>query len=102
MEGLLTNSIPLLKALNVRTVAVVNILDGSLTAANNEGFARGRKRVNLSLDGKPYVEAGYGVENILKIVRIDFLYRMTHTDHVDNFGNPPDRFAARLTLQFRL
>lgn len=102
MEGLLTNSIPLLKALNVRTVAVVNILDGSLTAANNEGFARGRKRVNLSLDAKPYVEAGYGVENILKIIRIDFLYRMTHTDHVDNFGNPPDRFAARLTLQFRL
>ncbi len=102
MEGLLTNSLTFLKALNMRTVAVVNILDGSLSEANNEGFARGRKRVNLSMGGAPYVEVGYGVENILKIIRIDFMYRMTHTDHVDNFGNLPDRFAPRLTLQFRL
>ncbi|MBW4889179.1 DUF5686 and carboxypeptidase regulatory-like domain-containing protein [Mucilaginibacter sp. HMF5004] len=102
MEGLITNSIPLLKALNLRTVAVVNILDGSLTAANNEGFARGRRRVNLSLNSEPYVELGYGLENILKIIRIDFMYRMTHTDHIDNMGNLPDRFAPRLTLQFRL
>lgn len=102
MEGLLTNSIPLLKALNIRTVAVLNILDGSLTDANNEGYNRGRKRASLSLKGEPYIELGYGVENILKIIRVDFMYRMTHTDHTDNFGNIPDRFAPRLTLQFRL
>jgi hypothetical protein len=102
MEGLITNSLPLLKSLNMRTVAVVNILDGALSDGNNEGYVSGRRRVNLSLQGIPYVEVGYGVENILKIIRIDFMYRLTHMEHVDPFGAAPGRFAPRLTLQFRL
>ena len=102
MEGLITNSIPLLKALNVRTVAVMNILDGSLSTLNNEAFAIRKKKINLSLDGKPYIELGYGVENIFKIIRIDFMYRMNHMNHPDQYGYLPGRFAPRLTLQFRL
>jgi hypothetical protein len=36
----------------------------------------------------PYVELGYGVENILKVGRIDFFHRLTYTDNpgVNNFG----------------
>ncbi|WP_295649233.1 DUF5686 family protein [uncultured Mucilaginibacter sp.] len=102
LEGLITNSIPLLKSLNIRNVAVLNILDGALSDGNNEAYLSGRRKVDLSLESKPYVEAGYGFENILKIIRIDFLYRLTHNDHVDALGNLPDRFATRLTLQFRL
>lgn len=102
MEGLITNSIPLLNKLNIRTVAVVDILDGSLSATNNEAFRRGRVLLNKSLEGTPYIEAGYGVENILKIIRVDFLYRLTHMDHLNARGETPDRFAPRITLQFRL
>ncbi|OCX53127.1 hypothetical protein BEL04_02090 [Mucilaginibacter sp. PPCGB 2223] len=102
MEGLITNSLPLLKALNLRTVAVADILEGSLSENNNEAFRRGRTAVNKSLGGIPYIEMGYGLENILKIIRIDFLYRMTHMDNLNLRGERPNRFASRLTLQFRL
>lgn len=102
MDGLITNSIPLLKALNIRTVAVADILEGSLSATNNEAFRRGRTIVDRSLGTIPYIEVGYGVENILKIIRVDFLYRLTHMDHLNFRGELPDRFAPRVTLQFRL
>ncbi|WP_157543785.1 DUF5686 and carboxypeptidase-like regulatory domain-containing protein [Mucilaginibacter paludis] len=102
MEGLITNSIPLLKSLNIRTVAVVDILEGSLSTINNEAFRHGRTIVDRSLGAVPYVEAGYGVENILKIIRVDFLYRLTHLDHLNGRGELPDQFATRVTLQFRL
>jgi small nuclear ribonucleoprotein (snRNP)-like protein len=102
MDGLITNSIPLLKALNVRTVLVADILEGSLSTTNNEAFRRGRTIVDRSLGSVPYVEVGYGVENILKIIRVDFLYRLTHLDHLNGRGELPDRFAPRVTLQFRL
>jgi hypothetical protein len=102
MDGLITNSIPLLKALNIRTLAVADILDGSLSADNNEAFRRGRTPVNKSLGAIPYVETGYGIENILKIIRIDFLYRLTHLDNLNVRGEKPDKFATRFTLQFRL
>jgi hypothetical protein len=102
MDGLITNSIPLIRALNLRTVAVADILEGGLSTTNNEAFRRGRTIVDRSLGSVPYVEVGYGVENILKILRVDFLYRMTHLDHLNGRGELPDRFAPRVTLQFRL
>lgn len=102
MDGLITNSIPLLKKLNVRTVAVLNVLEGSLSDQNNEAFIRGRAKLNRSLEGVPYVEAGYGVENIFKIIRVDFLHRLTHKQHLNDAGLEPSNFAIRTTLQFRL
>ena len=32
---------------------------------------------------KPYFEAGFGIENILKFVRIDFVWRLNYLDHPD-------------------
>jgi hypothetical protein len=101
MEGLITNSIPLLKELNVRTVADFNVLDGSLSDANG-GRPSTLRRPTRNLEGIPYVEAGYGLENILNFVRIDFLHRLTHRDHVDEAGELPSNFAVRVSMQFRL
>jgi hypothetical protein len=101
MEGLFTNSIPLLKELNVRTVADLNVLDGSLSDANG-GRPSTPRRPTRNLEGIPYVEMGYGVENILNFVRVDFLHRLTHRDHIDEAGEMPSNFAVRVTIQFRL
>jgi len=101
MEGMLTNSIPLLKKLNLRTVANLNILDGSLSESNG-GRPSVLHRPTRSLEGTPYVEMGYGLENIFKFLRVDFLHRMTHRDHPDEFGDLPANFATRITVQFRL
>lgn len=103
MEGLLTNSLPLLKALNLRTVADVNILVGSISENNNTIRLRnGLRRYDRSLGGRPYMEVGYGVENILKFLRFDVLYRLNHNDHLDEAGKLPGRIAFRTSLQFRL
>jgi hypothetical protein len=95
MEGLITNSIPLLKSLNVRTIGVFNILEGNLSKQND------RTAISRSLNGVPYIEAGYGLENIFKIIRVDFLHRLTHNEHITQDG-PPNKFAIRVTAQFRL
>ena len=31
----------------------------------------------------PYLEFGYGVENIFKFLRLDFIHRLTYLDHKD-------------------
>ena len=45
--------------------------------------------------GKPYFEAGVGIENILRILRIDAMWRFSYLDH-DNI----QRFGLRATMQF--
>ena len=85
-EGFLLNRIPLMKKLKWRAVANGNLLFGSvrnenvlnvpsLDPAGNplESFGR--------LDpSKPYLELGYGIENIFKFFRVDFFHRMTYLD----------------------
>ena len=47
--------------------------------------------------GKPYVELGYGVENILKFIRVDFIHRLSYL-------NTPDarKFGILVSFQFDL
>ncbi len=103
MEGLLTNSIPLLKSLDLRTVADFNILEGSISDDNNTLVGRnGLRRYDRSLGGIPYIELGYGIENILKFLRFDVLYRVNHNDHLDDNGLLPSHIAFKISIQFRL
>lgn len=68
--------IPLIKKLKFRQCWTAKGLLGSLSAANvaynfNKGY-------NFrSLNGTPYLEVGTGIENILKIFRVDFVWRIT-------------------------
>ena len=47
-------------------------------------------------EGIPYVEIGIGIENILKVIRIDFIYRATHQIP----GTSPFGIKARYSLNF--
>ena len=47
-------------------------------------------------NGIPYVEFSIGIENILKVIRIDLIYRATHQiDAISPFG-----IKARYSLNF--
>lgn len=73
-EGFFFNRIPLLKKLKWREFLVNKFLIGSLSAQNRQGpliFPEG-----LSGLKQPYWETGFGIENIFKIVRVDFLWRV--------------------------
>ena len=85
-EGFLFNSIPLLKKLNWRMVGNANVLMGSVQDQNlfnlPQTSADGRILDSFGrLDPKvPYVELGYGIENIFRFFRVDFFHRMTYLD----------------------
>ena len=101
-EGLLLNSLPGIRRLNWRLVASANLLYGGLSDANRRlqplTDRNGHRLLPLvSLGRLPYAEISYGVENIFKFVRLDFIHRLTYRDlpEARNFG-------VKVGFQFRL
>ena len=94
-EGLVLNSIPGIRALNWRFVATGNVLYGKLSDRSRR--ANGDTSDLPGPISIPYVEVGYGVENIFKFLRVDFIHRLTYRDTpgTSNFG-------IKVGAQFRL
>jgi hypothetical protein len=93
MNGLVLNRIPLIKKLQWREVFTFRGLYGNLTDKNNpfidgEGLYEFPAGSYTMDGGTPYMEAGVGVENILKLIRLDYVWRLTYRDHpgVQNHG----------------
>ncbi len=77
-EGLLFNRLPLINKLKWREFIFGKMYYGTLTAANNQKvylFPEITKTMN-----QPYYEVGFGIENIFKISRIDFTWRLNYLD----------------------
>ena len=100
-EGLIINRVPLLRKLNWRLFVSGKALYGRVSDAN----------LNLTPDvdpfgnpvdgfqalGKdPYLELGYGIENIFRFIRVDFMHRLNYLDA------DATRFGVKLSAQFRL
>jgi len=78
--GLLLDKIPLIKKLKWRELVTANVFYGNMSKDN-----RSFNYLN-TIDYAypvPYVEAGIGIENIFKLVRVDGIWRLTHTDKAD-------------------
>ncbi|MEJ2005924.1 MAG: DUF5686 family protein [Cyclobacteriaceae bacterium] len=102
-EGFLLNRIPLMKKLKWRLLATGNILYGSLRESNLNNLPA------LTVDGvptapigyldpdRPYIEIGYGIENIFKVIRLDFIHRLTYLENED-----VSKFGVKVSLQFIL
>jgi hypothetical protein len=83
--------IPLLKKLKFRQFYSARALWGSLSEANkNYNTIPGSSFGFQSLNGKTYLEVGTGVDNIFKLFRIDFVWRLSPTplpvEHQKKFG----------------
>jgi len=82
LQGLLLDKVPLIKKLKWRTVynfkAVIGAFDSKHLAIMNLPSYTSQ----LSLT-KPYMEAGVGVENIFKFIRIDAIWRLSYLNAVD-------------------
>jgi len=85
-EGFILNRIPLLKRLKWRLVGSANVLFGGVRQSNLDLQVKEDQDGNpLPLfdvldNGKPFAEVGIGVENILKIFRVDYFTRLTYLD----------------------
>jgi len=115
-EGLLTNRVPLLKKLKLRTLVMSNWVYGSLKPENNVQISNMGEPLTLTVGGetiresfsnlseKPYVEVGWGIENILNFIRLDAVYRLTYIneDYLAIYPRNVNPFGLKLSFQFRL
>ena len=99
-NGVLFNRIPFLQRLKLREVAGISGLYGNLSAENDPSknpalfmFPAGAGRMTNT----PYLEASVGVENILKLLRICYVRRLTYLDNPDISRNGI-RFAVTFTF----
>lgn len=77
-DGFFFNKIPYFNKLKLREVVHVKALIGDFSTRNRNLMIL---PFDISTPGPiPYVEAGFGIENILNIFRIDFLWRVTYRD----------------------
>ena len=68
--------IPLTRILKFRQFWGAKVLWGGLSQANKEYNFGNKEHGFKSLDGKPYMEIGTGVDNIFKVFRLDFIWKV--------------------------
>ena len=100
LKGWILNRIPGIKWLRLREVLSFNMIYGGLTDKNNPTLTPGLFLLpdgTQPLGSTPYMECSVGLENIFKILRIDYYRRLTYLDHPD-IKNGGIRIALRFTF----
>lgn len=104
LEGFLLNRVPLLNKLKWRLVATGNVIMGGMRQSNRDLIAEYMPdnttptlTAGYFTNSKPYVELGYGVENIFKFLRVDFVHRLSYLDN-----ERARKFGVLFTAQIQL
>lgn len=101
LKGWILNRIPLIKKLKLREVISFSALYGTLTAKNNPAISPAGLFVfpeAVGMLGKfPYMEMSVGIENIFKLIRVDYVRRLNY------MSNPKaHRNGVRVSLRFTI
>ncbi len=91
-DGFFLNHIPLLRKLKWREVGFFKGVIGNMSEENKS--YNQLPTITNTLE-KPYMEAGVGIENIFKIIRVDGIWRLSHLDN-ENIN----KFAFFVSLNF--
>ncbi len=95
-NGYILNRIPLMRKLKWRVVTNAQMLYGTARQENFDIIPDYSTNFTAFDKGVPYVEVGYGVENIFKFLRVQAFHRLTYRDRGrTNFG-------VKATLQLTL
>jgi hypothetical protein len=93
-DGYFLNKLPLFRKLKWREVISGKGVMGRLNEKHTKALSLPDNL--FTLEKEPYIEASVGIENILKIFRIDALWRLSYLD------NPNiDKFGFRTTFEIR-
>ncbi|HTB05629.1 MAG TPA: DUF5686 family protein [Bacteroidia bacterium] len=86
-EGYFFNKVPLFRKLKWREIAGCKFLIGSVNPENEKALLFPSTLSSLN-GGVPYSEADLGIENILKVIRIDALWRLSYLNspNISRFG----------------
>jgi hypothetical protein len=102
-NGFIFNKVPLLKKLKLRELVTCKVLYSGLSNINNPDSQNDLFKfptdvngmpLTYTLDKNPYIEAGIGVSNILRIFRVDVIKRFT-------YPNNPNVSDIGVRIQFR-
>ncbi|PWJ55603.1 carboxypeptidase-like protein [Dyadobacter jejuensis] len=101
-QGFILNRIPAIKKLKWRLLATGKVFYGNVSTANKNIIPTQDLDGNLMptfnyLGNTPYVELGYGVDNIFKVGRVDFVHRLTYLKNTD-----VSPFAVKISFWFNL
>lgn len=94
-EGLFLNRIPLMRRLKWREVATIKAVAGDLDSKHYSALLL--LPGMYSLYNGPFVEASAGIENILKVLRFDVIWRLRYNDHE---RTAPWALRAKLYVNF--
>lgn len=101
-NGAIFNYIPYFKKLKLREVFSFRGIWGHLSRKNNPEYDSGLfsfPQINNTVPMKhtPYMEAGVGIDNIFKILRLEYVWRLTYRDRpgIDKNGL---RFSLHFTF----
>lgn len=99
-NGILFNRIPIIRRAKFREVVDFKCLWGSLSKKNNPTFHHNLFQfpsdANVQVMGKtPYMEISAGIDNIFKILRIDYVWRLSYLH-----SPAADRSGLRVALHF--
>ena len=89
-DGYFFNKIPLLRKLDFRSVVHFKGVWGSLSSANQEANQFNTSDVAGTIpirapQSEPFMEIGVGIENILRIIRIDAVWRLNYLDNPEAY-----------------
>ena len=97
-NGLFLNKIPVLKKMQVREISGIKGVYGDLSIDAHENIFS-IPDFSSSLQKKPYLETYFGLENIFKFIRLDFIWRLSYIDNTFD-GIKVSPFGLRGSLQF--
>jgi hypothetical protein len=106
-EGLFFNRIPIVKNWKLRNFAFVKSAYGSMSDEDkqilpaNNLMGKPLTQVNHFKEGIPYVEVGYGIENIFKLLSINMVHRLTYLDKMPGMAEKPRDWGINLGLRFQ-
>ena len=93
-NGLLINKVPLLRNLNIRTVFSAKYFIGNLSNKHQQVL---EYPWDMDVPGKHYLEVGAGLENILQLFRVEFIYRPVPKVYPDM-----PKYGVRVRMDFSM
>lgn len=101
-NGILFNRIPGINKLKLREVVTFKGLEGTLSRRNNpryhpELLEFPPEALAQKMKATPYMEIGVGIDNILTVLRVDYVWRLTYRDTPG-----VDKSGIRVSLHFNL
>ena len=95
LQGFIMDRIPLVRKLKLRLVYHAKMVVGRYNNKHNAELLLPSYANELK---QPYYEAGVGLENIFKFIRVDAVWRLSYRDHLKDNGEQVNNFGVLFTF----